>query len=192
MRNRGATSKLLMSVAVIGTLIGCGVPRSDLPDKPGGSVKSISTATLVHWKKPTGGPYPTVRGDDISIEVDISEQRAHVKSGDKTIYTMIISSGIDSTSEHGTPLGTYHIQAERGTWFYAPKFAEGAAFWVSFLNHGEYLFHSVPMNKDKQVIQSEARKLGHEASHGCIRLNIPDAKWIYENTKTGTTVVIHE
>ena len=67
MRNRGTTSKLLMSVAVIGTLIGCGVPRSDLPDNPGGAVKSTSTATLVHWKKPTGGSYPTLRGDDISI-----------------------------------------------------------------------------------------------------------------------------
>lgn len=46
------------------------------------------------------------------------------------------------------------------------------------------------MDKNGNVITSEAIKLGHEASHGCVRLAIPDAKWIYENIKYNTKVVI--
>jgi lipoprotein-anchoring transpeptidase ErfK/SrfK len=37
---------------------------------------------------------------------------------------------------------------------------------------------------------SEAQKLGSKASHGCIRLALPDAKWIYQNIRVGSRVVI--
>lgn len=57
--------------------------------------------------------------------------------------------------------------------------------------HGEFLFRSVPMRKDKKVIEKEAKKLGTKASHGCIRLAIPDAKWIYKNIPEYTKVVIN-
>ncbi|CCU56791.1 ErfK/YbiS/YcfS/YnhG superfamily [Bacillus subtilis E1] len=46
------------------------------------------------------------------------------------------------------------------------------------------------MTKDQKVIKTEAEKLGTKASHGCIRLTIPDAKWIYENIPEHTKVVI--
>ena len=34
--------------------------------------------------------------------------------------------------------------------------------------------------------------LGQKASHGCIRLKVKDAKWIYDTCPEGTTVVIQE
>lgn len=46
------------------------------------------------------------------------------------------------------------------------------------------------MDENQQVIKSEAEKLGEKASHGCIRLTVSDAKWIYEHIKTNTKVVI--
>jgi lipoprotein-anchoring transpeptidase ErfK/SrfK len=46
------------------------------------------------------------------------------------------------------------------------------------------------MDKNGNVIESEAMKLGHEASHGYVRLAIPDAKWIYDNIRYETKVVI--
>lgn len=46
------------------------------------------------------------------------------------------------------------------------------------------------MTEDKKVIEKEAKHLGTKASHGCIRLTIPDAKWIYENIPEKTKVVI--
>jgi hypothetical protein len=34
--------------------------------------------------------------------------------------------------------------------------------------------------------------LGSTASHGCVRLNVADAKWIYDNCKSGTKVTIYD
>jgi hypothetical protein len=34
--------------------------------------------------------------------------------------------------------------------------------------------------------------LGTAASHGCIRLTVEDAKWIYNNCSSGTTVIIYD
>jgi lipoprotein-anchoring transpeptidase ErfK/SrfK len=62
---------------------------------------------------------------------------------------------------------------------------------VSWKGHGVYLFHSVIVDRQGNIIRSEALKLGHPASHGCIRLSLSDAKWVYEHIKAGTKVVIH-
>lgn len=60
--------------------------------------------------------------------------------------------------------------------------------------HGPYLFHSVPYTRvKKNAVQTrEFNKLGRQASHGCIRLSVADAKWIYKNCPVGTRVVIGE
>ena len=34
-------------------------------------------------------------------------------------------------------------------------------------------------------------RLGINASHGCVRLNINNAKWIYDNIPRGTKVVVY-
>ena len=39
---------------------------------------------------------------------------------------------------------------------------------------------------------SSYKALGKRASHGCIRLSVPDAKWIYDNIGKGTVVSIIE
>ena len=56
---------------------------------------------------------------------------------------------------------------------------------------GGILFHSVLYNSSKQgPTNSSVRALGRKASHGCVRLAVDDAKWIYDNCPEGTTVVI--
>ncbi|WP_157090839.1 L,D-transpeptidase [Heyndrickxia acidicola] len=157
-------------------------------NNPSNSVK----AAPPNWNKPSGGPYPTLTANEpIWIDVSIKKQRVYIMDNQKVIYTMVTSSGIDTTPDTTTPTGTYHIQAERGTWFYSPKYKEGAEYWVSWKNHGEFLFHSVPMTQDKKVIPKDAEKLGQKDSHGCFHLTIPDAKWIYDNIPYGTKVVVH-
>lgn len=148
----------------------------------------------VNWNAPSGGAYPVLKkGENIWLNVSVGKQRVYVKNGNQTLYTMVASTGLDNGPDTTTPLGTYHIQAERGTWFYAPQYKEGAEYWVSWKNHGEFLFHSVPMDKNKHVLKADAEKLGREEdSHGCIHLTIPDAKWIYENIPFNTKVVIHK
>ncbi|BEV39056.1 L,D-transpeptidase [Bacillus stercoris] len=149
------------------------------------------TATSINWTKPSGGKYPDMKQKHVWIDVNVKEQKAYIKEGSNTIYTMMISSGLDQTKDDATPKGTFHIEPERGEWFFSEGYQEGAEYWVSWKNHGEFLFHSVPMTKDQKVIKAEAAKLGTKASHGCIRLTIPDAKWIYENIPEHTKVVIN-
>jgi lipoprotein-anchoring transpeptidase ErfK/SrfK len=158
-----------------------------------GTKHRTTDPSWVDWTKPTGGPYPDLsKYHDIWVEVSVSKQRTYIHAGSKkVIYTMIVSTGNDDRPSTATPRGVFVIQPERGLWFYNPKYQEGAEYWVSFLNHGQYLFHSVPMDKHHHVIEAVAKDLGHEDSHGCVHLSIPDAQWFYESIPTGTKVIIH-
>lgn len=173
-------------------------PSTSLADGTRGitntSAKAKAQASQqIDWTKPSGGTYPTLaKAQKIWIDLSVSKQRVYIKDGNTTLYTMVMSSGLNTSPDDSTPLGTYYVQPERGKWFYSAKVKEGAEYWVSWKNHGEFLFHSVPMDKDQNVIVSEAKKLGHPASHGCLRLTIPDAKWIYQHIQLGTKVVIHK
>ena len=55
---------------------------------------------------------------------------------------------------------------------------------------GSILFHSVPYyTTDPNTLKyEEFDKLGTKASAGCIRLMVKDAKWIYDNVASGSTV----
>lgn len=122
------------------------------------------------------------------IDVDVTKQRVYVMKGGTVMREMTASTGMPG---YETPLGTFQVQ-NRGEWFYSEKYQEGARWWVSFKDWGVYLFHTVPMDRQKNIIQSEADKLGQPASHGCVRLSVDDAKWIYDNIEQGTKVVIHK
>ena len=39
---------------------------------------------------------------------------------------------------------------------------------------------------------AEYNKLGSPASHGCVRLCVRDAKWIYDNCSLGMQVIIYD
>lgn len=122
-----------------------------------------------------------------SVLVDLSDQHVYVFKNGKLIRNIICSTGQDWTP---TPTGTYLI-GDRG-----PSFLTGynnsviCYNWVRFNN--DFLFHSVLCTRNGQVIQSEAAKLGHKASHGCIRMPINDIKWFYSNVPRGAVVVIQE
>ncbi len=59
---------------------------------------------------------------------------------------------------------------------------------------GQYLFHSVPYEKqDPSTLETaEYNKLGQNASAGCIRLAAIDAKWIKNRCPEGTLVYIYD
>ncbi|WP_010621482.1 L,D-transpeptidase [Paucilactobacillus suebicus] len=125
------------------------------------------------------------------LDVNIEKQRVYIRDGadhNKILYTMYCSTG----KNNSTPRGTYHIQAERGTHFYNASEKEGANYYVSWKNHGEYLFHTVPVDANGNYKKSVADNIGKKASsHGCVQLTIPDAKWVYENVPEGMKVVVH-
>lgn len=53
---------------------------------------------------------------------------------------------------------------------------------------GDFLFHSILYNAGTRVVQDG--RLGMHLSHGCIRLAIENAKWIYDNVPRGSRVLV--
>ena len=45
-------------------------------------------------------------------------------------------------------------------------------------------------SNESSLIAGSLYKLGTKASHGCVRLSVDDAKWIYTNCPAGTTVKV--
>ncbi|SMC00061.1 Lipoprotein-anchoring transpeptidase ErfK/SrfK [Thermanaeromonas toyohensis ToBE] len=122
------------------------------------------------------------------IEVLVGSQKMRIYQEGQLKKEWVVSTG---TPDKPTPLGVFAIQ-NRGEWFYNPKYNQGAKWWVSFKDWGVYLFHSLPMDRDQRIIPEEALKLGTPASHGCVRLEVDNAKWIYDHIPQGTPVYIHE
>lgn len=159
--------------------------------------KATSHKTKVHtapknidWTAPSEKQaYPDLtQHPNITLDVNLKKQRVFIKEGDKTLYTMYASTGIDDS----TPRGDFAIQDERGYEFFNPNEQMGAHYYTSFYLHGTYLFHTVPTDVGGQYIKNEAAKLGKEpGSHGCVRLSIADAKWIFEHVPTGTPVKVY-
>ena len=150
---------------------------------------AATSAHPVDWLKPSqqvGYPDPAAH-PGLSLEVSLQDQRVYVRDGSELLYTMYASTGMDDS----TPRGSFRIQNERGDHFYNPGEGMGARYYTSFLNHGVFLFHSVPTDSKGGYIKEEADMLGiRPGSHGCIRLTVPDARWIMQSVPTGTPVVI--
>jgi hypothetical protein len=145
--------------------------------------------TYHDWTKPSQSyAYPNLnKYHNINIEVNLAKQQVYIKNGGTVLYTMYCSSGMNNS----TPRGHFKIQ-NRGASFYNASEKMGANYWTSFKDWGVYLFHSVPTNASGNYIVSAAKLLGvRPDSHGCIRLSIPDAKWINSYIKQGASVYIH-
>lgn len=119
------------------------------------------------------------------IYVNIADQTTEIFKGSrgnwKLAYRFISSTGKSSSP---TPRGVYKVTG-RGSWFFSQKYQQGGKYYVQFW--GNYLFHSLPMDIDKNVVDPT---LGTQASHGCVRLSVDDAKWLYDNIPNGATVFI--
>lgn len=85
----------------------------------------------------------------------------------------------------GTPTvaGVFQVGA-KGHYFNSGNFR---CFWFTQF-YGDYLFHSVLCWPNGTVADG---RLGMGVSHGCVRLAMENAKWIYDNIPTGTTVVVY-
>lgn len=95
-----------------------------------------------------------------------------------------------STGAKGTPTksGSYKtINKYRWRLMMGPSYGQYATSFSS-----AYLFHSIPYSAQKlnKMSMGGYMKLGKPASHGCIRLCVADAKWIYDNCELGTPVEV--
>jgi lipoprotein-anchoring transpeptidase ErfK/SrfK len=109
----------------------------------------------------------------------------------KLNHTFAVATG---QSAYPTPLGSFEIVVmERNPWWYPPDSAWAAGekpippgpgnplgtrwMGISAPNVG---IHGTP----------DAASIGYSASHGCIRMRIPDAEWLFQHVRVGTPVFI--
>lgn len=111
------------------------------------------------------------------------------KKDDKGKYTIPIKAMACSPGAE-TPLGTFRTPAK-----YRWQLLMGDV-WGQYCTriHGGVLFHSVWYYERNEATLSNRQfnNLGTICSHGCVRLNVKDVKWIYDNCPLGTTVVIYD
>ena len=89
-----------------------------------------------------------------------------------------------TTGAPGSPTvkGTFTV-GSRGK-----SFGSGYTCWYWTQFYGNYLFHSV-LYQPGSMSRIQDGRLGISASHGCVRLDIECARWIYNNIPRGTRVV---
>jgi hypothetical protein len=99
------------------------------------------------------------------------------------VKAMICSTGVE------TPLGTFKTPTK----YRWKVLLEDVWGQYSTRITQDILFHSVWYYKqDPSTLSAlQYNKLGTMCSHGCIRLTVADAKWIYDNCPIGTTVTIY-
>ncbi|WP_396127959.1 L,D-transpeptidase [Clostridium sp.] len=120
------------------------------------------------------------------INVDLKSQKTYIYKGKADNWNLIktcpCSTGV---SGEDTPSGSFSIK-EKGDWFFSEKYLQGGKYWTQIT--GDILFHSVPFAKDKTTVLDYT--MNKPSSHGCIRLSIDDAKWIYTNIPKESKVII--
>ena len=128
------------------------------------------------------------------LKVSIAKQRVYAYAPDENeeytvlVRTMKASTGLNSTP---TPKGTYQASTGPGArWHYFKKYFVWAQY--AYAIQGDYLFHSVLFNqKGGNPTYGSVHNLGRKASHGCVRLKVEDAKWIWQNCPPKTKIVVY-
>ena len=158
--------------------------RNDLPDT-GIADRATLSALFNENAKKALKPYV--------LKVSTDDQRVYVYAPDRNgeytdlVRTMKCSTGRNSTP---TPKGTYTDTAQGARWHFFKKFNCWAQY--AFYIEGDIMSHSVLYNqKGGKVTQSSVNHLGSKASHGCVRLSVDDAKWIWNNCPANTKVIVY-
>lgn len=102
------------------------------------------------------------------------------------VREMVCSCGREGSE---TPEGTFHTS----NYYEWRKLVDNTYGRYAVRFRGKILFHSVPyLEESPDTLEwEEYNKLGEGASLGCVRLSVRDAKWIYDNCKQGTTVIVY-
>ncbi len=143
--------------------------------------------------KPSATPEPV----PYAVEVDVNNQVVKVwKYNDATgEYDIFDRAFLCSTGTKSNPseLGQFVLTGRRARWCEFPKWGGGKAQYWTRIN-SDIAFHSVlyGANDEMSLKVSSLNNLGKRGSHGCIRLTVADAKWVYDNCRAGTVVTIHE
>lgn len=143
----------------------------------------------------TPKPTPTPTPVPYAITVDVANQVTTVYGLDENgEHTVIVRQMLCSTGTKSNPSdpGDWVLTGRKAKWCYFPKWGGHARYWTRI--NSSIAFHSVIYNAvdTMALAKSSYKNLGKRVSHGCIRLTVADAKWIYDNCGEGTVVSIVE
>ncbi len=142
--------------------------------------------------KPTPEPTPI----PYAITVDVRNQVTTVYGLDENgEYTKVVRQMLCSTGTKSAPsdVGDWVLSGRKARWCTFPNWGDSKAQYWTKIN-SSIAFHSVIYNTVNTMDLSvkSYNKLGQRASHGCIRLTVADARWIYNNCGAGVVVTITE
>lgn len=142
------------------------------------------------WELPLG--YPPA--DTYRIIVDIAHQVTMVYTRDEDgAYTvpvryMLCSTGLGSR----TPVGTFSMGAYRLRFSLFDRDGRYGQYWTQ-IRRAIYFHTTLYTRRDAASYQASTfRELGEKASHGCIRLTVPDARWMWYHIAPGTSCTIRQ
>ena len=136
---------------------------------------------------------PTVTSNNFGpvIVIHRGSNQMFVYNGEQAWRTFPIATG---QAVYPTPLGSWHIvDMQRNPWWRPPNSAWARGLqpippgpgnplgtrWMG-LDAAGVGMHGTP----------DAASIGYSASHGCIRMQIPDAEWLFDQVHIGTPVFI--
>jgi lipoprotein-anchoring transpeptidase ErfK/SrfK len=137
---------------------------------------------------------PEVAADEFGevIVINRSVNRLYLYDGEKLSHTFGVATG---QAIYPTPRGTFHIVVKwKNPWWYPPT----SSAWARGLK-------PVPPGPDNPLgtrwmgLSSPGvgihgtdapSSIGYSVSHGCIRMQVPDAEWLFDHVDVGTTVHI--
>lgn len=121
------------------------------------------------------------------IVISVSKQRLMVYENGKQIKKFVISTGLDrSPTQPGVfQVLTHKANAYASVWdLYMPNFLGIYEAWPGFMNG----IHGLPTLSNGTRLW--ANVLGRPASYGCIILDLPDSKFLYNWAENGVVVEI--
>jgi lipoprotein-anchoring transpeptidase ErfK/SrfK len=157
----------------------------------------IRHALAAHQRGPLTVPHRVLRpritrsNFGPAIVVRRGSHRLYVYRGSQYWRTFGVAVGMP---QYPTPLGSFTIVSkQRNPWWYPPATAWAAGAspippgpgnplgtrWMG-LSWGGIGIHGTP----------DSASIGYSASHGCIRMRIPEAEWLFERVRIGTPVFI--
>ena len=174
------------------------------PDRPGRELDSAAltrqlVAALTHTtRKPvrvrtrTVAPKVTAAQIGSVIVINRSLNRLQLWDGNRFVRAFPVATG---QAIYPTPKGTFRIVVKwKNPWWYPPTqdaWAKGlkpvppgpgnplGTRWMGLSAPGVGIHGT-----------DEPTSIGYSASHGCIRMQVPDAEWLFDRVDVGTTVFI--
>ncbi len=161
--------------------------------------EALAPTTVMRFEELVGDngdysdPPPPPEAGTYRLVVNVCHQFITVYTSDENgeytvpVRYMVCTSG---SYRNPTPTGTFRMGSDRKRFSCFTKYRVYGQYW-SQLTRNIY-FHSIlySARNAKYYTNSSYRNLGTRASHGCIRLLVPDARWVYYNVAPGTEVQV--